>query len=173
MTVMTRETQNDPCPCGSGHVYVACCAPLIEGAAQAETPEALMRSRYTAYVQKQIPYLARTLHPSQRDDFDEEAAARWANESEWLGLEIVSASGADPGDQSGTVEFKAHYSRDGTTQVHHERSEFRRADGVWYFYDGKPMGISQVRRAAPKIGRNDPCPCGSGRKYKKCCGAGA
>src|SRR5262249_52977116 len=26
-----------------------------------------------------------------------------------------------------------------------------------------------VRRAAPKVGRNDPCPCGSGQKYKKCC----
>jgi SEC-C motif-containing protein len=173
MTAMLSEMRNDPCPCGSGRVYGACCAPLIDGAAQAETPEALMRSRYTAYVLQQIPYLARTLHPSQRDDFDEEAAVRWANESEWLGLEIVSTSGVNPGDQSGTVEFRAHYARDGTTQVHHERSEFRRAGRVWYFYDGKPVGISQVRRAAAKIGRNDPCPCGSGRKYKKCCGSGA
>lgn len=31
--------------------------------------------------------------------------------------------------------------------------------------------IAPVRRATPKVGRNEPCPCGSGKKYKKCCGA--
>jgi SEC-C motif-containing protein len=170
---MTSERQTDPCPCGSGRTYAACCGPLIEGTGQAETPETLMRSRYTAYVLQQIPYLARTLHPSERGDFDEEGAAQWSRDSEWLGLEILSATGMAPGDQTGTVEFKAHYNRDGVTQVHHERSEFRRTDGVWYFLDGKPVGAPQVRRATPKIGRNDPCPCGSGRKYKKCCGAGS
>jgi SEC-C motif-containing protein len=170
---MTSEQQNDPCPCGSGRTYAVCCGPLIEGTGQAQTPEALMRSRYTAYVLQEIPYLARTLHPGERDDFDEEGAVQWARESEWLGLEILGVTGTDPGDQIGTVEFKAQYNRDGVTQVHHERSEFRRVDGVWYFYDGKPVGAPQVRRATPKIGRNDPCPCGSGRKYKKCCGAGS
>jgi SEC-C motif-containing protein len=170
---MTSERQTEPCPCGSGRAYAVCCAPLIEGTRQAETPEALMRSRYSAYALQRIPYLARTLHPSERDDFDEEGAARWSRESEWLGLEIVSATGTNPGDQTGMVEFRAHYTRDGATQVHHERSEFRRADGVWYFRDGKPVGAPQVRRTAPKIGRNDPCPCGSGKKYKKCCGAGS
>ena len=34
-----------------------------------------------------------------------------------------------------------------------------------------PQPVAPVRRDAPKVGRNDPCPCGSGRKYKKCCGA--
>jgi len=33
--------------------------------------------------------------------------------------------------------------------------------------------VETVRRAAPKVGRNDPCPCGSGRKFKVCHGAGA
>jgi SEC-C motif-containing protein len=130
-----------------------------------------MRSRYSAYVLQKIPYLARTLHPSQRDDFDEDSAARWSRESEWLGLEIIGASETTPEDQTGMVEFKVHYILDGSTQVHHELSEFRRTDGIWYFYDGKPVGIPQIRRAGPKVGRNDPCPCGSGRKYKKCCGA--
>jgi SEC-C motif-containing protein len=167
------SSQTGACPCGSGRAYEACCGPLINGTGHAATPEDLMRSRYSAYVLQKIPYLARTLHPSQRNDFDEDGAARWSRESRWLGLEIISASGLAPGDQTGTVEFKVHYTRDGTTQVHHESSEFRRLDGTWYFYDGKPVGIPQVRRAAPKLGRNDPCPCGSGRKYKKCCGAGA
>ncbi len=31
-------------------------------------------------------------------------------------------------------------------------------------------GSEAVRREAPKVGRNDPCPCGSGKKFKKCCG---
>ena len=169
---MTSE-QTGLCPCGSSRAYEACCAPLINGSGRAETPEALMRSRYSAYVLQKIPYLARTLHPSQRDDFDEDGAARWSRESEWRGLEIISASETSPGDQTGMVEFKVHYTLDGATQVHHELSEFRRADGIWYFYDGKPVGIQQIRRAGPKVGRNDPCPCGSGRKYKKCCGAGS
>jgi SEC-C motif-containing protein len=161
------------CPCGSGRTYETCCAPLINGTGHAATPEDLMRSRYSAYVLQKIPYLARTLHPNQRDDFDEDGAARWSRESEWLGLEVISVSGTSPGDKTGMVEFQVHYTRDGTTQVHHELSEFRRADGIWYFYDGKPVGNPPARRAAPKVGRNDPCPCGSGRKYKKCCGAGS
>ncbi len=165
--------QTGLCPCGSGLPYEACCEPLINGTGNAATPEELMRSRYCAYVLQNIPYLARTLHPSQRNDYDEDGAARWSRESQWLGLEIISASGASPGDQTGTVEFKVHYIRDGMTLVHHELSEFRRSDGTWYFYDGKLVGAPQIRRATPKVGRNDPCPCGSGRKYKKCCGVGS
>jgi len=34
-----------------------------------------------------------------------------------------------------------------------------------------PAGVRTVQRETPKVGRNDPCPCGSGKKYKKCCGA--
>lgn len=37
--------------------------------------------------------------------------------------------------------------------------------------DGKPSSHVPVMRETPKIGRNDACPCGSGKKYKKCCGA--
>jgi preprotein translocase subunit SecA len=38
---------------------------------------------------------------------------------------------------------------------------------------GEYQPVQQVVRGTAKIGRNDPCPCGSGKKYKKCCGAGA
>jgi SEC-C motif-containing protein len=168
-----NSEQTGLCPCSSGLSYDACCEPLINGTGNAATPEALMRSRYCAYVLQNIPYLARTLHPSQRNDFDEDGATRWSRESQWLGLEIVGTPETSPGDQTGTVEFKVHYTRDGVTQVHHELSEFRRSDGTWYFSDGKLVGNPQIRRAIPKVGRNDPCPCGSGRKYKKCCGAGS
>ena len=36
---------------------------------------------------------------------------------------------------------------------------------------GETQQVQQVVRGAAKVGRNDPCPCGSGKKYKKCCGA--
>jgi SEC-C motif-containing protein len=158
------------CPCGSGRTYDSCCGPLLAGSVRAASPEDLMRSRYTAYVKQDLSYLAKTLHPSQRSDYDEQGAARWARKADWEALDIVKAA-TDPADAGrGRVEFRAHYRMDGAGHVHHELAEFRKSAGVWYFYDGKMVGAGQFRREAPKVGRNDPCPCGSGRKYKKCCG---
>ena len=75
-------------------------------------------------------------------------------------------------DDEGYVEFIAHYSANGQTVEHHEHSYFKRLDGEWKFIDGEiESGVPYVREE-PKIGRNDPCPCGSGKKYKKCCGKG-
>jgi SEC-C motif-containing protein len=158
------------CPCGSGLNYAECCEPYITGVRPAPTPEALMRSRYSAYALQIMPYLASTLHPSQRNDYDEAGAARWAKESEWEGLEVLDVSADSNNPDHGSVEFRARYRRRGERLVHHERAEFRRSGDHWYFYDGKMVGINQVRRDSPKVGRNDPCPCGSGKKYKKCCG---
>ena len=159
-----------PCPCGSGLPYTGCCGPLLGGTVKADTPEALMRSRYTAYARQDMPYLARTLHPSQRSDYDESGAARWAKESAWEGLEIVHAGIEPTNPDRGTVEFRAHYTLNGNRLEHHELAEFRKSSGTWYFYDGKMVSPGQFRRDTPKVGRNDPCPCGSGKKYKKCCG---
>jgi SEC-C motif-containing protein len=68
------------------------------------------------------------------------------------------------------VRFAAQYRQDGVRLVHHERSTFRREDGQWVYVDGEVDPKSPPRQVA-KVGRNDPCPCGSGKKYKKCCGA--
>ena len=38
---------------------------------------------------------------------------------------------------------------------------------------GEGANVKTIVRETPKVGRNDPCPCGSGKKYKKCCGAAA
>jgi SEC-C motif-containing protein len=127
-----------------------------------------MRSRYTAYTLHDMPYLAETLHPGQRNDYDEAGAAKWARESEWEGLEIVNVS--ELTEHSGKVEFRVSYRRNGEQLAHHELAEFRKSGGTWYFYDGKMVSPGQYTRETPKVGRNDPCPCGSGRKYKKCCG---
>jgi len=129
-----------------------------------------MRSRYTAYTLQDIDYLASTLHGAELRDFDKDATAKWARDSTWRGLEIVRTSAGSPTDKDGTVEFKARYERDGVIQEHHEVSLFRKVAGAWLYSGGKDVGPVQYRRDAPKTGRNDPCPCGSGKKFKKCCG---
>ena len=161
------ETQE--CHCQSGKPFAECCEPYIKGVQSPPTAEALMRSRYSAYVIEDIPYLANTLHPKEREDFDEAGAAKWAKEANWQGLEIVRTDKGGADDSKGEVEFKVSYKRHGSPCTHHELAEFRKSDGVWYFYDGKMISHGPVRRAEPKIGRNEPCPCGSGKKYKKCC----
>jgi SEC-C motif-containing protein len=69
------------------------------------------------------------------------------------------------------VEFIARYVEKGQTVNHHEIAQFRREEGFWYFYDGQAPKPRTIKRETPKVGRNAPCPCGSGKKFKKCCGA--
>jgi SEC-C motif-containing protein len=157
------------CPCGSSRDYAVCCEPFIEGKEKAPTAEALMRSRYAAYVHARIDYITQTHDPSTRANHDEEAARAWAEDAEWMGLEIVSTEAGGPDDARGEVEFIARYRNDEGEQEHHERSEFRKQNGAWYFTRGDVIGLQPVRRESPKVGRNDPCPCGSGKKHKKCC----
>ncbi|HOB72606.1 MAG TPA: YchJ family metal-binding protein, partial [bacterium] len=73
-------------------------------------------------------------------------------------------------DDEGYVEFKAHSVVEDVSQVHHENARFIKVKGSWYFEDGEQMLPETVKRESPKTGRNDPCPCGSGKKFKKCCG---
>ncbi len=159
------------CPCGSGLDYAACCEPVLSGKQMAKTAEALMRARYTAYQKDAISFLGESLHLSSRHDWDEAATRKWAEESEWLGLEVRSTDKGQEKDDEGTVEFIATYKEDGLLKQHHEFSLFRREGGRWYYVDGKLPAPQTMKRESPKVGRNDPCPCGSGRKYKKCCGA--
>lgn len=159
------------CHCGSGQPYETCCAPLILGDAKAPTAEALMRSRYSAYVVGAIDYLGETLHPGHRSDWDREATRRWAENAEWHGLEILSTEAGQAGDSEGVVEFAADYSEKGEPRRHHERSRFAQVSGRWYYVDADVPKPKTQRHEGPKVGRNDPCPCGSGKKYKKCCGA--
>ena len=94
----------------------------------------------------------------------------WSRESDWRGLEIVSTKKGGEDDTEGTVEFVAQYARHGKEEFHHELAEFAKAEGRWYFVDGKLVGKKPFVRDEPKVGRNDPCPCGSSKKFKKCCG---
>ncbi len=157
------------CPCGSSLGYDDCCAPLIAGDKPAATAEALMRSRYSAYVVGDIDYLGETLHPAHRDDHDAAATRRWAAESDWLKLEIGSVEDGGENDDVGMVEFTATFREKGVVRSHHEFSNFSKKGGRWYYVDGKMESPGTYVHAEPKVGRNDPCPCGSGKKYKKCC----
>jgi len=161
----------DPCPCGSKKDYSACCEPLISGNQTAETPEALMRARYSAYVKERVGFILDTTHATQRDQYTESGIQRWARNSEWLGLTILATENGTADDDTGTVEFVAEYFEKGRRNRHHEIAQFRRQEGAWYFYDGQAPTPQTVVRTGPKVGRNDPCPCGSGRKHKKCCAA--
>lgn len=157
------------CPCGSGIEYSACCEPLIKGIKAASSAEALMRSRYVAYVKGEIDYIMESTHPEHRHDLDKDEIANWSSNSTWLGLDIIETHQGVADDTEGQVEFVATYEFDGTEQNHHELSSFSKVDGKWYFVDGKVRGGTLVR-TGPKVGRNEPCPCGSGKKFKKCCG---
>ncbi len=158
------------CPCGSGKEFHICCQPYIDGKEKAPTAEALMRSRYTAYTKVTIEYITATHDPKTRNNHDPDQAREWAENSDWQGLEIIKTEAGGPADETGIVEFKARYRSDDEELEHHEVSEFRKEDGSWYFVDGKVVLPEPIRREEPKVGRNDPCPCGSGKKYKKCCG---
>jgi SEC-C motif domain protein len=162
------------CPCGSNRDFADCCGPYLQGAKKAPTAEALMRSRYTAFARGDISYIKNTLAPESRHDFDEAGVREWSTKSDWVGLEIRNVEKGGESDTTGVVEFVAKYSVQGNAYQHHEISQFRRdqKDG-WYFVDGEQQGAIRetVVRESPKIGRNDPCPCGSGKKHKKCCGA--
>jgi SEC-C motif-containing protein len=129
-----------------------------------------MRSRYTAYTLEKVDYVLETHHPDRRHEVDREGAARWSREAEWLGLEVRRIERGEGHDEQGTVEFIARYRLNGTDYAHHECAEFARMHGRWYYLDGEMVKQRPVVRDAPKIGRNESCPCGSGRKYKKCCG---
>lgn len=177
MTLSTAaETQTAPCPCGSSKSYAQCCEPYLSHKLHAPTAEALMRSRYTAHVKANVPYIKETLAPESRGGFDEKEVRDWATASEWLGLNVISA-------KDGVIEFTATYKAHGKVVEHHEVATFRfdREQKRWYFVDGdahvheegqghhRHEPIAPIVRESPKIGRNDPCACGSGKKYKKCC----
>ncbi|MCE0733530.1 YchJ family protein [Halomonas sp. G15] len=149
------STVTTPCPCGSGRPLDECCGRFHAGQ-PAPTPEALMRSRYSAFALGRVDYLLATWHPDTRP-----AELSPDDATTWLRLEVRSSSAQ--GDE-GQVHFRATFREGRRFGVLEEASRFLRLAGAWYYLDGQPT----VSRLKP--GRNDPCVCGSGRKFKQCCG---
>lgn len=149
--------------------------PVIRGERAAVTAEELMRSRYCAFVTGDIDWIMASHHPETVGEIDRDEVEQWSNGSDWLGLKIRSTRGGGIDDADGEVDFRARYRVNGQVIDHVEHARFERADGAWRFHsvvDRVDEGAQLVPvTAASSVGRNDPCPCGSRRKYKKCCGA--
>jgi len=161
---MTLNKQ-DNCLCGSLISYEQCCEALHSGKKQAITAEALMRSRFTAYANKNESYLINTWDNAtcpQSIDFSKDS-------SEWLRLEIVLVKKGGLKDKKGIVEFKAYFQQEGSEQVLNEVSRFVKKQGKWVYLDGKIKSIA-TESGTINQGLNAPCACGSGKKFKRCCG---
>ena len=161
----------DTCPCGSGQNYSDCCEPIIKGTTPAPTAERLMRARYSAYVKHEIPFIINSCEEGEKiAEIDRKATENWSKNSTWHGLKILRTEKGTESDEEGIVEFEATYTeKSGIRDVHHETGYFKKINGAWMYSVGSVKPMTVVREGA-KIGRNDPCPCGSGKKYKKCCG---
>lgn len=168
-----EEHLNEPCPCGAGPTFAECCASYMNGEGWPETAEKLMRSRYSAYVVGNIDWIQSTHDANDGEEVDVKATERWSKESNWLGLDIVRTEAGGESDDTGVVEFRARYELGGHELSHHEVARFRREQGKWIYADGEMVKAKPVVREQPKVGRNEPCPCGSGQKYKKCHGRAA
>jgi len=153
------------CPCGSKLLLEDCCGPIVDGHSLASTAEALMRSRYTAFALGKRAHIERTYAPEMRALGN---GSSFEPGIEWVKLEILDKVAGDEGAKTGIVEFAAHYRLNGRAGIHRERSNFRRENDQWVYVDG--VGAETPSAVKIKVGRNDPCPCGSGLKFKKCCG---
>ncbi len=157
------------CPCGSAKSLGACCGPYIKGELIPETAESLMRARYTSYTLCNVDFVYSTHHPDTRSEVSKKLIEEWSKSSQWSGLTVLGTKYGSKSDSYGIVEFKAFYSSEGKECIHHEISKFVKKDGVWY-YEGWLDPDSSSQKKDGKIGRNSICPCGSDKKYKKCCG---
>lgn len=143
------------CICGNEREFSECCQAIIELKREALCAEELMRSRYSAYVIADGAYLVFSTTKENRYNDDIALIEEFSRSVEWLKLHVLQSS-------ENMVEFKAYYrDRDGI-QVLHEKSNFVIEDGVWKYKDGTLYNS--------KIERNESCPCGSRKKFKKCCG---
>ncbi len=124
-----------------------------------------MRARYSAFVVGDEAFLQNSWHPSTRPS---RVLDNNTDITHWSGLKVMGCNAGGENDTDGTVEFIARFEVHNQAGQLHEVSTFRREDGHWYYVDGESKKTQTAR--SDKIGRNQPCPCGSGKKYKKCCG---
>jgi SEC-C motif domain protein len=147
------------CYCGSSKTFEACCQPFIAGLKPVESCEQLMRSRYSAYCSHNINYIYNSYHSSSKTENSQSALAAFAKQCHFIELCIMSSERAE---NEGFVSFTVKYLQHNTLCQFTERSRFILED-TWYYVDGVLSDNTPV-----KIGRNELCPCGSGKKFKQC-----
>ncbi len=152
------------CPCGSEKPFTHCCQPFLDGTQSPQTPEQLMRSRFSAFVTHNWQYVLQTWHPDHRPDCSIAELEAESIKGRWLTLAVL-LSHIDAGGTEGSVDFCAWFKDADGLHLHHELSSFVLQQGQWLYTKGRFLPAP----AAFKLKPNTPCPCGSGRKYKKCC----
>ncbi|STY29594.1 putative SEC-C motif domain protein [Legionella wadsworthii] len=153
------------CPCGSQNTYELCCGLYLDKKQLPETPEQLMRSRYTAYTMGKIDYIKNTMKGKALIGFNELEAKQWAQTVRWIHLKVIDSSMPHP--EKGFVEFAARFSDQSKIQTIHEISEFQKENDRWFYVNGvHKSDLNPVKKL--KVARNAPCPCGSGKKFKNC-----
>ena len=153
------------CPCDPQKLYIDCCEPYLSGKVTPDTPEALMRSRYTAYTMANIAYIKQTMRGTAAVNFQEKEAERWAKKAIWIKLDVIKV--IQEMDGIGFVEFEAFFVEGARLKSIHENSRFRREQGKWFYVDGTHSPVSPVNQI---ISLNTNCPCGNQRKFKNCHG---
>ncbi len=122
------------CPCGSDKGYKNCCSIPHQNIAIAVTSEQLMHSRYTAFVLGKGDFLMISHHSMTRSHVNISELIRWAQSMKWMKLEIIKTQDGGPNDESGIVEFKAHFKSRGKKEVLHQRGKFIREYGNWVYF---------------------------------------
>ena len=149
------------CPCGSKQEFSACCKPYLDAEKTPATPEALMRSRYTAYTQANIDYIKKTMRGKAALGFNDIEASRWASRVIWIKLDVIRAYHEKDID---FVEFSAVFIEGNNLNSLHELSEFIYENDCWYYVEGSPL----LSAGKQTLTRNSKCPCGSQKKFKNC-----
>ena len=124
-----------------------------------------MRSRFTAHVAGDEAYLHRTYLGTASKPFVAPPKAEQA--AAWTRL-VIHSHEVSPKPDLAHVDFSAHYLAGEVENALHEKAEFKQQNGHWIYTRALREGPAPIK-AQPKVGRNDPCPCGSGRKFKHCC----
>jgi SEC-C motif-containing protein len=157
---MDPNTEN--CYCGNPVKFGNCCGPLLSGATIADSAQALMRSRFSAYCLKNYQYILDTYAEAQRQSLTVQTLGEHSASTQWLCLQVLSQKSLL---DSAQVEFKAYYKIDRDYFVMHEVSDFVCVHSQWLYTTGKQQrGSGQF---TPKA--NSRCLCASGKKFKKCC----
>lgn len=154
----------DACPCDSQKNYLSCCGPFITGKQIPDSPETLMRSRYSAYTKANMDYIKKTMSGNALAGFQEVDATRWAKKVNWIKLRVIKSD--IESSSRAYVEFEASFVEACYLKSIHEKSEFIFEKGRWYYIDGQHLPTKMEQR----ISRTMDCPCGSLRKFKNCHG---
>ncbi|MFO1518782.1 MAG: YchJ family metal-binding protein [bacterium] len=132
------------------------------------SPRKLLEARYQAYVDGDIDFILESTHPEVRKQHDPKAIEDWSKNAKWGGITVEKEKEEE---KKAFITFSLEYEEQNKHVHHKETAEFRKEDDKWFYWDSTFPKPETVRREGEKVGRNDPCPCGSGKKYKKCCAA--